>query len=630
MILELNNITHYFGSTLILQDISFKVEAKERLGIVGYNGCGKTTLLRIITNEMTPSEGTITSKEGVTIGYLKQAAGLNNENTVFEEMKTISGFDSIAKRMTELERLMENDDSHIDEYINVSARFEAIGGYELDYRIRKILFGMSFDETSFTKKVSVLSGGEKTRLAFAKLLVSNPDILILDEPTNHLDINTLEWLEDYLISYSGAVIAVSHDRYFLDRVMNRICEIINNKAFIYRGNYSKFIEQRDFFQVQQQKDYMERMEKADKYRTYAERNIVRASTSNMAKSRLKMLGRLDLEKPENLEHNRIHFEININREPFKEVLSIENLTISIGDRTLVRDLDLIIRRQDRLAIVGPNGSGKTTLLNIIDGRRKPNRGTVRIGGGVHKSYLQQNITDTYTRSPIDYIRDLYPAMTQLDIRSLLASIGFRGEDVFLPGDSLSGGEWAKLHLARISLERPNLLLLDEPSNHLDIYTKEILTTTLTEYMGTMILVSHDRYLLSRINTTILLLDGEGNTTLFESFEDYRDYQDRLKQSLNERQLPLENEQEVKATVSSKELRRQRAIHRDRLSELEESILVTESRIAALEAESITDETISDHIRLSEIYNEIDSLSVNLAEYSDEWIRLNSQSELLNQ
>ena len=621
MILELNNITHYYGSTLILKDISFKVEAKERLGIVGYNGCGKTTLLRIITKELTPSSGTISSKEGVTIGYLKQAAGLRNENTVFEEMKTISGVDRIIKRMNEIEHKMGEDDSLISEYTDLSARFEAIGGYELDYRIRKILFGMSFLEADFTKKIAVLSGGEKTRLAFAKLLVSNPDILVLDEPTNHLDMNTLEWLEEYLLSYNGAVVAVSHDRFFLDRIMGRICEIINNKAFIYRGNYTKFIEQREFKEAQQLKDYQETMEKAEKYRTYAERNIERDSSSNMAKSRLKMLGRLNLERPENLEHEKVRFQIEISNEPFKEVLTLENVDIKVGNRTLVKGLDFTLLRQDRVAIVGPNGSGKTTLLNVIDSRRMPDNGTVKIGGGVKKSFLEQNITETRTESPIMYIWDRYTSMTQLQIRNLLASIGFRGEDVFLPGNSLSGGELAKLHMARISLERPNFLILDEPSNHLDIYTKELLTKALEEYKGTMIVVSHDRYLLSHLNAKILLLDGKGGTTFFESFNAYREFLEKEKANNEDRNEQDDSFDSERGTPNQKEQRRQRALHRDRISFLEENISKLEGRIIALENEAMEEDVVSDHIRLGEIYTELDELRVTLSSYSDEWIRL---------
>ena len=621
MILELNDITHYYGSNLILKNISMKFEARERLGIVGYNGCGKTTLLKIITNEITPSFGTISSKENLTIGYLKQAANLNNANTVFSEMKTISGFDKITRRMDELEHKMGNDESLISEYAAVSARFEAIGGYELDYRIKKILFGMGFGEDSFEKSIKVLSGGEKTRLSFAKLLVSNPDILILDEPTNHLDMSTLEWLEDYLIAYNGAIVAVSHDRFFLDKVMLRICEIINNKAFVYRGNYSKFIEQREFIEIQQQKDYREQMEKADKYRTYAERNIVRASTSNMAKSRLKMLDRLDLDKPENLEHSKIKFSIDIENEPFKEVLKLEDIEIKVGNRTLVENLNLILLRQERLAIVGDNGSGKTTLLNVVNMTRKPEKGIVRVGGGVKKSFLQQNTTETQAVNPIGYIWDRYTSMSQLQIRNLLAAVGFRGEDVFLPGNSLSGGELAKLHLAVISLERPNLLVLDEPTNHLDIYTKEILTSTLEGYKGTMIVVSHDRYLLSRLDAKILLLDGKGGTQLFKSFTDYRDYLDQQKGLKND--TPQESAfEEAGRTVSQKEQRRQRALQRNRLSFLEENITKIESRIKALEEESVQEDVISNHMRLHEIFEEIEDLRVTLLEYSDEWMRVN--------
>ncbi|MEG2234221.1 MAG: ATP-binding cassette domain-containing protein, partial [Oscillospiraceae bacterium] len=320
MILEANGIALSFGADVVLKNVTFQINEAERVGLVGYNGCGKTTLLNIITGELEQTEGTIALKNNATVGYLKQTAGLNLKNTVYSEMKSVNNADVLLARMKELELTMGDDHELVEEYERVSARYEAIDGYHLDYNIKRILNGMAFAEETHSKSVAVLSGGEKTRLALSKLLILSPDLLILDEPTNHLDIDTIEWLEKFLLAYRGSILIVSHDRYFLDRVTTRTLEIQNGKSKLYNGNFSAYMSQKEENDAREETVYKRTAAEADKLREYAERNMARASTSNMAKSRLKMLDRLDLSAPENAEHTKVKFRITPLSEPYKDVV----------------------------------------------------------------------------------------------------------------------------------------------------------------------------------------------------------------------------------------------------------------------------------------------------------------------
>jgi len=623
MILEASGIAFSYGGNVVLTDVAFQVGETDHVAVVGYNGCGKTTLLNIITGELEASAGVVVLKNGATLGYLKQADGLDPKNTVYDEMKTVNNADSLLARMKELERLMARDPSLIEEYERVSAKYDAVDGYNMSFNIRRILSGMAFAPDSHDKKVAVLSGGEKTRLALAKLLFMNPDLLVLDEPTNHLDIDTLEWLEQFLTSYKGAIVVVSHDRFFLDKIATKTMEILNGKSKLYSGNFSAHLTQKELADTRDDEVRKRTHAKAEELREYAERNIARASTSKMAKSRLKMLDRLDLSESETKDHVKVKFTVEPDSDPYKEVIVAKELCVAAGGKVLIDSLDLTIMRGRHLAVIGANGTGKTTLLKTLLGTIPPKSGRLRMGGGVKLSYLEQNLFGIKSQNPLEYIRDLYPAMTQFEIRSLLASVGFRGDDVFTSAKGLSGGELARLNLARISLEHPNLLILDEPTNHLDIYTKDLMCEALEGYKGTMIVVTHDRHLIESLDCGILFLDGK-KAQYYESYKHYR----LNKESAAEPAPPDENLDgrttqvlpEFKKPQSSKEQRQERAKERERKSYLEKRISELEDDIAFLESETQKPEVASDHERLAEICEILDSEKEELALVSDEWLQ----------
>ncbi len=626
MILEADGVAFSYGADVILKNVSFSVNERERVGLTGYNGCGKTTLLNLLTGELSPAAGTISYKTGVTVGYLKQTAGLREGNTVYGEMKSVNDADALLRRMKELERTMGDDPSLVDEYASVSARYEAADGYNLDHNIKKILNGMGFKPETHSKRVEVLSGGEKTRLALAKLLIMNPDMLILDEPTNHLDMDTLEWLEGFLQAYRGAVLTVSHDRFFLDRVTNKTVEIQNGVANTYTGNFSHYMRQKREREEREQKEYRRTAEEAEKLRTYAEKNIVRASTSNMAKSRLKMLERLDLTAPDTAVHTAVRFSIEPAGEPYKEVLEMKDLEIEAGGKTLVKGLSLTVMRGEVWAVVGANGTGKTTLLNVIMGKRPPKSGRLRMGGGVKAGYLEQNVYTVRSKNPLEYIWDMYPSMSRLEIRSLLASVGFRGEDVFTAASGLSGGELERLSLARLSLEHPNFLVLDEPTNHLDIYTRDILCEALKAYTGTMLVVTHDRYLIEQLGCKVLCIENGGGT-VYRDFESYRAAHGAVSDTAGEKiavkakpAAPTLDDVPAPAVRDQKELRRLRAAERERRAFLEKRIDELEGDIAYLEEQVSLPEVATDPERLSDLCAAMEAEREELSRISDEWLQ----------
>ena len=629
MIIEAQQISLSYGANTVLRDVTFRMDERDRVGLVGYNGGGKTTLLNIITGNLLPSGGDFVIKRGATLGYLKQNAGLDTQNTVIGEMRTANDADALLRRMKELERDMGEDSALIDEYESISARYEAIDGYNLEYNIKRILNGMGFGPETFDKRVSVLSGGEKTRLALAKLLIQNPDLLVLDEPTNHLDLPTLEWLEKFLIDYRGAVLIVSHDRKFLDSVCNRILEIQNGLSHLYRGNFSAYMRQKQENETREREVYERTVREAEKLREYAEKNIVRASTSNMAKSRLKMLDRLDMTAPENSEHVAVRFSIVPSGEPYKDVLTVKDVDLAVGGKALVSGIDFVMRRGDRLAVIGPNGAGKSTLLRSIAGKLPPKKGSVRIGGGVKLGIMEQNVYQVHAANPLEYIWGLYPKMSQLEVRNLLASVGFRGEDVFTDAHGLSGGELARLSLARLALEHPNFLLLDEPTNHLDIYSKDILYDALREYSGTLLVVTHDRYLMQTIGCAILLIQ-DGTARFFESYDAYRAAVDSgselagskdyiSTEQKKEKKVDTELEQTKAAVGNAKELRRQRARDRERKTYVENRIEQLESEIYDLQAQLEQPEIACDGAKLIEISEALDKNKQELSELEDEWL-----------
>ena len=628
MLLTIQNIQKYFGAELCLRNISCVLDAQDRAGIIGENGAGKTTLIKIITGELYPDDGIVTLAHGAPIGYLEQNSVLDPACTVYGEME--NAFRSVLDAMDEMKRLERQmaecpgDHMLLERHAQLSAVVDAADGYNMDTQIKKILNGMAFPAPDYQKSVAVLSGGEHTRLCLAKLLLQKPDLLILDEPTNHLDFETMEWLESYLKTYPGAILVVSHDRYFLDAVCNRIFEIEDNTLTAYKGNYSAYLPQKEAAVALQQKQHDADMEKAAKLEDYIARNLVRASTTKMAQSRRKQLEKMEITEAPRTSHTDLKFRFTFDVTPYNEILTAKNISVTLGGKRLVEGLDLLVKRGERLVIAGPNGAGKSTLLRVLDGKLRPQAGTVRLGAGAKPSvFEQQQLRRGGT--VISTIWDKYPKFTELEVRSHLAKLNFRGEDVFKPCSALSGGELARLRFAEILLEKPNLLFLDEPTNHLDIYTRESLGAALASYEGTLVLVTHDRYLMNSLACPILFIEN-GKTSLYEDYD----------AMMHRGAVPPEKNIAPEKTASAgkaaygKEQRRRRAELRARIKALEDEMETLALRIMALEGEVNDPDVLRDHTRLRDVCDELDDTRFHQDEVLAEWERLVEEQEAYEQ
>lgn len=628
MLLTIQNIQKYFGAELCLRNISCVLDAQDRAGVIGENGAGKTTLIKIITGELYPDDGIVTLAHGATVGYLEQNSVLDPACTVYGEME--NAFRSVLDAMDEMKRLERQmaecpgDHMLLERHAQLSAVVDAADGYNMDTQIKKILNGMAFPAPDYQKSVAVLSGGEHTRLCLAKLLLQKPDLLILDEPTNHLDFETMEWLESYLKTYPGAILVVSHDRYFLDAVCNRIFEIEDNTLTAYKGNYSAYLPQKEAAVALQQKQHDADMEKAAKLEDYIARNLVRASTTKMAQSRRKQLEKMEITEAPRTSHTDLKFRFTFDVTPYNEILTAKNISVTLGGKRLVEGLDLLVKRGERLVIAGPNGAGKSTLLRVLDGKLRPQAGTVRLGAGAKPSvFEQQQLRRGGT--VISTIWDKYPKFTELEVRSHLAKLNFRGEDVFKPCSALSGGELARLRFAEILLEKPNLLFLDEPTNHLDIYTRESLGAALASYEGTLVLVTHDRYLMNSLACPILFIEN-GKTSLYEDYD----------AMMHRGAVPPEKNIAPEKTASAgkaaygKEQRRRRAELRARIKALEDEMETLALRIMALEGEVNDPDVLRDHTRLRDVCDELDDTRFHQDEVLAEWERLVEEQEAYEQ
>lgn len=628
MLLTIQNIQKYFGAELCLRNISCVLDAQDRAGIIGENGAGKTTLIKIITGELYPDDGIVTLAHGATVGYLEQNSVLDPACTVYGEME--NAFRSVLDAMDEMKRLERQmaecpgDHMLLERHAQLSAVVDAADGYNMDTQIKKILNGMAFPAPDYQKSVAVLSGGEHTRLCLAKLLLQKPDLLILDEPTNHLDFETMEWLESYLKTYPGAILVVSHDRYFLDAVCNRIFEIEDNTLTAYKGNYSAYLPQKEAAVALQQKQHDADMEKAAKLEDYIARNLVRASTTKMAQSRRKQLEKMEITEAPRTSHTDLKFRFTFDVTPYNEILTAKNISVTLGGKRLVEGLDLLVKRGERLVIAGPNGAGKSTLLRVLDGKLRPQAGTVRLGAGAKPSvFEQQQLRRGGT--VISTIWDKYPKFTELEVRSHLAKLNFRGEDVFKLCSALSGGELARLRFAEILLEKPNLLFLDEPTNHLDIYTRESLGAALASYEGTLVLVTHDRYLMNSLACPILFIEN-GKTSLYEDYD----------AMMHRGAVPPEKNIAPEKTASAgkaaygKEQRRRRAELRTRIKALEDEMETLALRIMVLEGEVNDPDVLRDHTRLRDVCDELDDTRFHQDEVLAEWERLVEEQEAYEQ
>lgn len=645
MLLNVEHLYKYYNGQALLKDINFTVEDREAVGLIGINGCGKSTLLNIITG----SEGYDKTPEGLgsvniagkaSIGFLRQNSGLNSELTIGEEMKNaFAPLLETLDKMKVLEKKMADGgdiDSISHEYAELSSYFEARDGYRIDVKIKQVLNGMGFGSTPTDRVISTLSGGEKTRLALAKLLLEEPNLLILDEPTNHLDFETLMWLEDYLKGYKGAIIIVSHDRYFLNKVCTRICEIEQGRLTSYRGDYSSYLVQKKMNSERQLKEYEAQQKEIVKLEDYVAKNLVRASTSKMAKSRQHMLDRIErIDKP--LMYSKppkIKLEYDI--EPTKDIVRVVDCPLVVGEgadkKELIKSLTMNVRRGEHVAIIGANGIGKTSILKLIQGIIPHEGGNISWGGNVKISYFEQEhaILDPH-KTVLEEIMDRYPRLSEQQARSVLGAVLLTGENVFKPISVLSGGERAKLCFAIMALNRGNVLVLDEPTNHLDLSTKEVLEDALAEFGGTIILVSHDRYLLNKVASRIIEIKHDEVNSYEGNFDAYSEAVNAARQLKMQSEAEIKRAEEEKAykenkakQYRSKEQRAADAQKRNRIRELEKEIEDTEVLIFELENAISDPEIASDYSKMSEKCKELEEAKTALDQKMDEWAELSDQ------
>ncbi len=631
MILNIENVNKFYNGNQILKDIFLSINDNDRIGLIGQNGCGKSTLLKIITGEEEfdktfDGKGSISFSTDKNIGILKQNSGLVGDNNIDEEMHTVfADLLLIKEKLSALENAMANGDlseETASEYAHLSTFFEARDGYNIDVKINTVLNGMGFGNTPKTQIISTLSGGEKTRLALAKLLLESPSLLILDEPTNHLDLKTLAWLEEHLLSYKGALLIVSHDRYFLDKICNRICEIEFGELISYKGDYSSYHIQKEMRIERQMKEYEAQQNKISELQDYIDRNKVRASTANMAKSRQVALDKIEkIDKPHTYKKPpKINLEFDIT--PPKEILFVENLEISVGGKKLVSSIDMTVRRGEKIGIVGKNGTGKSTLLKLLQNKIPLTKGTIRWCANSKISYFEQESTQLdFNNTVIDELHRRHPRNSEQSIRTILGSVLLTGENVFKRTGVISGGERAKLCFAIMMMERGNILVLDEPTNHLDIIAKEVLEDALSRFEGTIILVSHDRYLLNKIADKIVELDSDKATEYAGNYDFYSERK-KLEEIEIEREISLQKAEKQKnestKVYKTKEMRSLEAKKKAEMKKLEERLFELENDIAIIEEEMTQPEIFSDYELMNEKCLHLEKLKEEYNETFEIW------------
>ncbi len=632
MILSCSNIDKTFVDNHVIKSASFHIEDNEKAAIVGINGAGKTTLLKIITGSLPADAGLVTFAKDKSFGYLAQHQAVDSENTIFDELL------SVKQEVLELEasiRQMEQDMKHVSgeklelllqKYARLTHRFEDINGYAYKSEITGILKGLGFEEETFSKKVETLSGGQKTRVALGKLLLKKPDLIMLDEPTNHLDLNAIAWLETYLLNYKGAVMIVSHDRYFLDRIATKIIEIDNGVVSSFHGNYSAYAEQKEHLRTEQMNAYLNQQreikhqeEVIDKLKQFNREKSIRR-----AESREKMLDKIErLEKPV-----EVRADMNLKLTPHKtsgnDVMQIEGLAKSFGSTHLFDNVSFEIKRGEHVAIIGDNGTGKTTLLKIINELLPPDKGYIKLGTNVEIGYYDQEQQVLHMdKTLFEEISDTYPYLTNTEIRNTLAAFLFTGEDVFKKISALSGGERGRVSLAKLMLSEANFLILDEPTNHLDITSKEILETALNAYEGTILYVSHDRYFINKTASRILELTHHKFIKYIGNYDYYLEKKDILTPASDtsakpsakepsEQKLEWKKQKENQANARKKE---------NDLKKCEERIELLEQKSTALEGEMVKPENATNVEKLQKLVQDKEQVDAELEELYEKWVKL---------
>lgn len=637
MLLQLTDVNKIYNGVPLLKHISLTIEDRDRIGLIGVNGCGKSTLLKLITEKILPDhmqegDGEITRSSHTTIGYLEQMGGLEKEQTVWHEMHNVFQplLDAQA-RMRELEtELASGSETAAEEYHRLQTYFEGNDGYQIDVKIKMVLNGMGFGADTYDRLISSFSGGEKTRLAIAKLLLEEPTLLILDEPTNHLDFKTVMWLEDYLKDYKGALLLVSHDRYFLNRLCTSICEIEHGILTRYKGDYSAYTVQKEAAVARQMKEYELQQKEIAKLEDYIARNQTRASTAKSAQSRIKQLEKIErIEKPITYQKQaRVQFTYEV--EPPQQVLQVQDSAIAVGSGTerkvLAEPVTFEVRRGEKWGIIGENGVGKSTLLKILQGQL-PHTGKIRWAAQTKISYFEQESTNLHpAKTVMQEIHDRVPTWLDYDVRSLLGKVRMTGEEVYKQVGVLSGGERAKVCFAVMMLDKANILILDEPTNHLDIAMKEVIEDAMKTFTGTILFVSHDRYLLDQVADHILEITPDGVKTYKGGFQSWLDATKKEEAAANAavQTAAAEQKKEEKPTYRSKEQRAKAAQQRSRMRQLEQQSEEMQAELDALNEEITKEEVYSDFNLMQEKCKRMETLRTELDAALEEMILLEEE------
>lgn len=633
MILSCQNLSKAFNEKPILKDVSFHIEEHDKAAIVGINGVGKTTLLRIIVGELPADSGIVTLKKEASFGYLAQNQNVNSENTIYEELLSVKApVIAMEKQLREMEEKMHTVngselDSLMENYARLNHQFELENGYAYQSEIGGVLKGLGFAEEDFGKQISTLSGGQKTRVALSKLLLKKPELIILDEPTNHLDLNAIAWLENYLLNYKGAVLTVSHDRYFLDRFAGKIIEIDQTKATTFLGNYTAYAAKKEILRTAARNAYLNQQQEIRHQEAVIEKlkSFNREKSIKRAESREKMLNKIEvLEKPTEARAD-IHMTLTPRCQSGNDVLHIEHLAKSFDDLSLFQDISMDIKRGEHVAIIGDNGTGKTTILKIINDLVPADSGTITLGTNVHIGYYDQEHHVLHPdKTLFDEISDEYPSLTGTQIRNTLAAFLFTGDDVFKLIRDLSGGERGRVSLAKLMLSESNFLILDEPTNHLDIASKEILEDAVNAYEGTVLYVSHDRYFINRTASRILEL-SDGQLTGFLGNYDY--YLEKKTGDLPNGDLAVKNtvfkapappSEGMQDWKAQKEQQAKQRKKENDIRKCEEEIAKLEEKDKQLDNEMALPENATNVAKLQELTKEKESISARLEELYEKW------------
>ena len=637
MLIQLNNVTKNFVVNEIFSNVKMEINDKDRVAIVGRNGAGKSTLLKIISGELSFDSGERTISKNTTIGYLSQEFIVREDLSIYEEM--ITCFDEIISLEANLEKLsyeltpenIENDSGLLDRFDRLQNEVLTHKDYHYKSKIESVLYGLDFTKDVFDKKISTFSGGEKTRLSMAKLLLSEPDLLILDEPTNHLDMENVAWLENYLSSYNGAIVIVSHDRYFLDKVVNVVYNLEFGKLKKYVGNYSKFLKQYEEDYEKQLKEFTSQQKDIKRLEEFVQKNIARASTSKMAKSRQKVLDKMELIDNPKKDDKAANIEFNIKEQSGRDVLMIENLKVGYDGKQVGNAYNFSVYKGDRIAIVGRNGIGKSTLIKTIAKKQNAIGGSVHYGSKVSLGYYDQKQAEfESSKTILNELWDEYPLMKEAEVRTVLGRFLFRGDSVLKIVRDLSGGEKARLQLAKLMLEKNNLLVLDEPTNHLDITSKQVLEDALENYEGTIVFVSHDRYFINKIANKVLDITGDDYSIYLGNY-DY--YLEKREQELIAKKLKEEKTDEVQEKVANdyvlgkEEKKRIRKLERTR-EELLEKIESLEEKVTLVNNELTKEEVYTDAVKVQEYNEELRSLNQEIEDLNNTWLEIEEELESL--